>query len=157
MGLGTIEHGVRYCTLSKWSGSEDRCRWCDRASGEERWCSVDCADDYEAHHDWARARSTRLIHDRDCCVECGTGPESAALGRLVLRALIPMSPMDAARLWRSEAWLAFELSCSVDVVHHLPTPQRYRSGCHNHLDGLITLCRRCQDRRHSTIDLRRAG
>ena len=116
-----------------------------------------CEDAYETQHDWTRARHDRLIHDTDCCVECGTGPGSPALGRLLLRALIPMGPVDAARLWHSEQWLAYELSCSVDVVHRVPTPARYRSGCHNHQDGLITLCRRCQDRTHSYIDLRHAS
>ena len=51
---------------------------------------------------------------------------------------------------------AAQLACSVDVVHRMPPAQSYRTGCHHHLDGLVTLCRRCQDRARMTVDLRTA-
>ena len=77
----------------------------------------------------------------------------APRGAIMIRALIPMDPMTSAQLWRSEEWLSVQLACSVDVVHRMPPAQGYRSGCHHHLDGLVTLCRRCQDRARMTIDL----
>ena len=143
------------CTLSSWSGDPTRCRWCDAAARlDGRWCSFACQDAHDAQHDWGQARLAALTRDDDACVECGTGPATVAASRLLLRALIPMGPVAAARLWHSEGWLAFELAGSVDVVHRHPPREGYRSGCHHHLDGLVTLCRGCEQKARTSIDLR---
>lgn len=152
-----IDVQVERCELARWSGERDRCRWCDEpVRNGSSWCSLTCTDRYEAEHEWVHARSAALARDHECCLDCGTGPAAIATARALIRALIPMDPMTSAQLWRSEEWLSVQLACSVDVVHRMPPAQGYRSGCHHHLDGLVTLCRRCQDRARMTIDLRTA-
>ena len=145
------------CTLARWSGLADRCRWCDALFGSDGplpvgasafgrddpggWCSVACADEHHRNHWWDLARLSALARDDARCVECGRGPASVSEGKLFLRALIPMGPVDAARLWASRPWQRFSLDCRVEV-HHL-TPRLgagYGSGCHHHLEGLVTLC-----------------
>lgn len=145
------------CPLSSWSGDPTRCGWCDQpARMPSPWCSVACEDAWFTNHDWERARAAALVRDGDRCTDCGVGPGQPALGRIVLRALIPMGPVDAARLWVQVDWMAFELACSVEAEHRQWTPQGYRSGCHHHLDGLVTRCRSCVDRAVATQP-RRAG
>jgi len=145
------------CALSGWHGDPARCRWCDApARGATGWCSLACEDLYRAEHDWGAAHTAALIRDNERCTDCGHGPVSAAEARLLIRAFIPMTHEQAAELWRSQEWLALQLAFSVDVVHRMPPVQSYRSGCHNHQRGLVTLCRRCQDRTRSSIDLRTA-
>ncbi len=66
------------------------------------------------------------------------------LAKLFLRALVPMSAMGAAALWRSTEWLALRQACALEV-HHIVAREGhgYGAGCHHHLDGLETLCHRC--------------
>lgn len=132
------------CPLSRWRGDPRRCRWCDeRVAGERAWCSNVCEDDYRRNHWWNLARYGALARDRDRCARCGIGPATASEAKLLLRALIPMSPVQAAELWRSAAWADFFLACSVEVNHIDPRRGRgYRSGCGHHLQNLETLCHR---------------
>ena len=59
-----------------------------------------------------------------------------------------MDPVTAARLWHSNEWWAYQLACSVDVVHRSSwPPEGYLTGCHHHLDLLETRCRRCAQER----------
>ena len=150
-----VDDEVERCPLAAWDGDPEHCRWCAApARPGSEWCSLVCEDRFQAEHEWGHAYAATLARDHDRCSDCGTGPASAGEARIFIRAMIPLDPMTAAGLWRSEEWLALQLSCSVDVVHRRPPAQSYRSGCHNHLDGLRTLCRRCQDRVRTTIDLR---
>src|SRR5262245_17362878 len=99
------------CPLTGWSGRPGRCRWCDGpAKVGTRWCGTVCADAHRNNHEWAAARQAVLTRDRESCVVCGNGPDTLAVARLLIRALIPMSPVDAARLWHSADWWAFELA-----------------------------------------------
>jgi 5-methylcytosine-specific restriction endonuclease McrA len=133
------------CPLSRWQGAADRCRWCDRPARESSpWCATACEDEYRTNHWWDLARHAVLSRDDHRCRVCGLGPDTVTVAKLTLRALIPMSPVEAARLWRTEAWWALELACSVEVNHREPRlGGGYASGCHHHLDGLETLCHRC--------------
>ncbi|MCU1454052.1 MAG: 67, gp67 [Acidimicrobiales bacterium] len=77
-------------------------------------------------------------------MRCGLGPQVRTLARLLLRALIPMGPVEAARLWQGPAWRSFVQACELEVNHVEPRLGRgYQAGCHHHLDGLETLCHRC--------------
>jgi hypothetical protein len=134
------------CSLAGWSGRPGRCRWCDGAAQVgTRWCGTVCEDAYRNNHDWASARQAVLTRDRDRCVMCGTGPDTVAIARLLIRALIPLGPVEAARLWHSSDWWAFELACSVEVVRVSGGSGDYRLGCHQHMDSLETRCRQHQD------------
>ncbi len=66
------------------------------------------------------------------------------MAKLLLRALVPMGPIEAARLWRSTEWQALRQACVLEV-HHVVAGQGngYGAGCHHHLRGLETLCHRC--------------
>lgn len=102
-----------------------------------------CEDAYQRNHRWDLARMSALARDDDRCVECGVGPASLSECKFLLGALIPMTTGESARLWDSPEWRRFRLDCRVEV-HHL-RPRRgagYGAGCHNHLDGLVTLCHR---------------
>ncbi len=102
-----------------------------------------CEDSYQRNHRWDLARASALARDDERCVECGMGPASLTEGRFLLRALVPMTPTEAARLWQSPAWQRFRLDCRVEVHHVVPRQGAgYGAGCHNHLDGLVTLCHR---------------
>lgn len=92
-----------------------------RACGKElpkrrrRWCSTDCAEFIGRNHHWGAARWAAIKRDGGRCVQCG------ALGRGDL--------FNAAGL---------------EVNHILARNGRgYSTGCHNHLDGLETLCHGC--------------
>jgi hypothetical protein len=147
------------CSLARWSGAGDRCRWCDGHFGlagplpgaanhvgredPGGWCSVGCADAHHRNHWWDLARLTALARDDARCIECGRGPASVSEGKFLLRALISMSAVEAARLWSSGAWQRFALDCQVEVHHVVPRAGAgYGSGCHHHVDGLVTLCHR---------------
>jgi hypothetical protein len=67
-----------------------------------------------------------------------------AIARLLIRALIPMGPVEAAHLWHSADWWGFELACSVEVVRLSGGSGDYRTGCHQHMEALETRCRRHQ-------------
>ncbi len=119
------------------------------------WCGSRCEDAYRENHWWDQARAVALARDGRRCTRCGLGPDDVHVARWLLRALIPMGPVRAAQLWRSPAWLALELACSVEVNHIEPRlGAGYGSGCHHHLDRLETLCHR----HHAlvTADQRRA-
>lgn len=133
------------CLLSRWGGDPARCRWCDApVRPASAWCGTTCQDEYRADHWWDLARSAVLSRDSHRCLRCGVGPDLVTVAKLVLRALIPIGPVDAARLWRSEAWSAFQLRCSIEVNHREPRMGRgYQSGCHHHRHGLESLCHRC--------------
>ena len=133
------------CSLTRWNGDIGRCRWCDdEARPGSAWCGTLCEDGYRANHWWDLARAAALARDAHRCVICGAGPERATVAKLLLRALIPMGPVEAALLWRSETWSALKRSCSLEVNHRSPRVGRgYQSGCHHHLDGLDSLCHRC--------------
>ena len=133
------------CPLSSWRGDPGRCRWCDEASRPgSAWCGSMCEDTYRANHWWDLARHATLAGDGRRCRRCGNGPDVVTTAKLLLRALIPMGPVDAARLWESDQWWELVLACSVEVNHREPRHGRgYHSGCHHHLNGLETLCHRC--------------
>ena len=88
---------------------------------------------------------------------CGTGPDTVAIARLLIRALIPLGPVDAARLWHSSDWWAFELACSVEVVRMSGAAGDYRLGCHQHMDALETRCRQHQDAEVISLTTLEAG
>ena len=79
---------------------------------------------------------------------CGVGPDTVAIARLLIRALIPLGPVEAAELWHSPEWWAFELACSVEVVRTSGVAGDYRLGCHHHMDGLET---RCREHQHADV------
>jgi hypothetical protein len=132
------------CSLSRWSGAADRCRWCDEpAAPGFDWCSNLCEDTYRANHWWDQARAAALARDDHRCTTCGVGPDTIQVARLFIRAFIPMGPVEAAELWHSDQWFELVLASSVEVNHIVPRRGNgYGSGCHHHLDGLETLCHR---------------
>ena len=87
------------------------------------------------------------------------------MAKLLIRALIPMGPVDAARLWRAPQWESLRQSCSLEVNHRVPRRGGgYHAGCHHHLEGLETLCHRChaevtaaQQRAMRAVGLAEAG
>ncbi len=133
------------CALSPWSGDPRRCRWCDQpARPDQAWCGLRCEDGYRRNHWWDHARQAAIVRDGSCCVRCGLGPDTPTVAKLVLRALVPMGPVDAARLWRTPDFRALQAASSLEVNHRVPRRGRgYHAGCHHHLDGLETLCHRC--------------
>jgi len=146
------------CRLAGWSGRPGRCRWCDGAAKVgTRWCSTVCEDAYRTNHEWAWARSAVLTRDRDRCAMCGIGPDTVAIARLLIRALIPLGPVEAAELWHSPEWWAFELACSVEVVRSSGVAGDYRLGCHHHMDGLETRCREHQSAEVIVLSTSRAS
>lgn len=156
MALHLIQNlAVEPCRLSDWSGDPTRCHWCNTAVGSHsNWCSFVCEDAHRVQHEWSSASAEALIRDGERCDLCGTGPADFDAARLFIRAFIPMGPVASATLWRSQEWMALQLAFSVDVVQRRPNPSGYRSGCHNHLTELVTLCHRCQDRARHEVDLR---
>lgn len=133
------------CCLSQWTGDPVHCRWCDApVRPPAAWCGTLCEDEYRANHWWDLARSRVLARDQHRCVRCGVGPEQVTAAKLLLRAWIPVGPVDAVRLWRTDEWAALRLRCSVEVNHRIPRRGGgYHSGCHHHLEELETLCHRC--------------
>lgn len=133
------------CALSAWSGRPDRCRWCDGAARPGTpWCGIRCEDEYRRNHWWDHAREAAVVRDGGCCVRCGLGPAAVTEAKLLLRALIPMGPVDAARLWRTPAFRALKEAAVLEVNHVVPRRGAgYHAGCHHHLDVLETLCHRC--------------
>jgi len=133
------------CTLSRWSGDPARCRWCDEpARADGCWCGHVCEDEYRRNHWWDQARDAALVRDGDRCVRCGLGAETLTVAKMLLRALIPFGPAVAAGLWRSPEWELLRQTCLLEVNHIVPRRGGgYGAGCHHHLDGLETLCRRC--------------
>ena len=146
-----VLHDLRYpvqagrCASSVWSGEPARCRWCDQpARPGSPWCGHRCEDEYRRNHWWDQAREAAVTRDGGCCVRCGLGPGTRTVARLLLRALIPMGPVEAARLWQGQPWRCFAQACELEVNHIEPRVGRgYASGCHHHLEGLETLCHRC--------------
>ncbi|CAN5509475.1 hypothetical protein BH20ACT2_BH20ACT2_07770 [soil metagenome] len=132
------------CALSRWDGDPAACRWCGRPAAEGfGWCGNRCGDDYRANHCWELARGAALGRDGHACVRCGLGPDTLALARATLRAMVPLGPVDAARLWRSAAWAELLAACSLEVHHRVARAGAgYGAGCHHHLDGLVVLCHR---------------
>lgn len=133
------------CAQSAWSGQDECCRWCNEpARPGEGWCGLLCEDEYRRNHWWDQAREAALVRDGACCVRCGMGPDSPTLAKLLLRALIPMSTVEAARLWRSPEFRALQAASGLEVNHRVPRRGGgYQAGCHHHLDQLETLCHPC--------------
>lgn len=133
------------CARSSWSGRPERCRWCDEpAATGSTWCGHRCEDDFRRNHWWDQARDAAIVRDGSCCVRCGLGPDTPTVAKLLLRALVPMGPVDAARLWRTPEFAALRDACRLEVNHVVPRRGRgYHAGCHHHLDELETLCHRC--------------
>ncbi|MCU1352007.1 MAG: 67, gp67 [Acidimicrobiales bacterium] len=133
------------CAASRWAGDPGRCRWCDApARPEAAWCSHPCEDEYRRNHWWDQAREAALVRDGSRCRHCGLGPAVPTTAKALLRALIPMRAIEAARLWQTPAWRALEQACQLEVNHLVPRLGRgYQAGCHHHLDNLETLCHRC--------------
>ena len=60
------------CALTKWSGQEDRCEWCDAQNVHGgRWCSSWHEHLWFANHRWSTAREYALRRDGRRCVKCG--------------------------------------------------------------------------------------
>ena len=133
------------CALSAWSGDPARCRWCDGpARPGTPWCGHLCEDDYRRNHWWDQARQAAVVRDGACCVRCGLGPDAPTVAKLLLRALVPMSTVQAARLWRSPEFRALQAASQIEVNHIVPRRgDGYHAGCHHHLHGLETLCHPC--------------
>lgn len=84
------------------------------------------------------------MRDGERCVRCGLGPDTLTIAKLLIRALVPMGAVQAARLTRSPAWAALRQACTLEVNHKVPRRGAgYDAGCHHHLSGLETLCHRC--------------
>lgn len=111
---GSDQHLI-LCTASAWTGAKRQCRWCDAAlTGRKlRWCSNECANQYGNNHWWSAASEEAKKRDGYVCVECGKAGTDHGIGKRGLQ------------------------------VHHLsPILGRHGvSGCHHHLDGLVTLCK----------------
>lgn len=135
---------VGACALSRWHGAVDRCRWCDATADGSGWCGHRCQDDYRRNHWWDHARAAAIVRDGNRCVRCRRGPETVTLAKLLLRALIPMGPVEAARLWRTPEWAQLSQSWALEVNHVVPRRGAgYHAGCHHHLQALETLCHGC--------------
>lgn len=111
------------CAASSWEGDPKRCRWCNAelVSPRRRWCSGECASEFARNHWWPSARNAALHRDGYACVECG-GKRGAGV-RLEVHHKTPLSELAAPARFRPG-----------DRARHADT------GCHHHLDGLVTLC-----------------
>lgn len=113
------------CSASAWAGDPTRCRWCDgELTGRRtRWCSNECANAFGRNHWWSAASAAAKRRDSHRCVECGSGPGAIDTGE-----------------WASVRRKPVRL----EVHHRVPVLGRHdKSGCHHHLDGLVTLCAPC--------------
>ncbi len=133
------------CALSPWSGADEQCRWCSGPAREgEGWCGHLCEDEYRRNHWWDHAREAAIVRDGACCVRCGLGPDAPTVAKLLLRALVPMTMVEAARLWRSPEFRSLQAASSIEVNHVVPRRGGgYQAGCHHHVAGLETLCHPC--------------
>lgn len=114
------------CKASRWEGLAGLCRWCngELPKRRQRWCCDECASEWNRNHWWTVASHRRKVMDGWRCVDCdGFKPEEA---------YEKAKRRSEERAWR---WRRLE-------VHHLvPILGRHgESGCHHHLDGLVTVC-----------------
>lgn len=65
------------CALSRWTGDQQACRWCDRRLMFNRWvwCSTSCMNEYRENHVWDHARPAARARDKGC-VDCPTDTAS---------------------------------------------------------------------------------
>lgn len=64
------------CTLSKWTGTEGRCQWCDAPIASPRrrtWCSDKCGRAWQREHIWRFARSAAKRRAKYRCTKAGCG------------------------------------------------------------------------------------
>ena len=112
------------CALAKWSGAEDRCRWCDRAlTGRARvWCSVACARSWSENHAWTAARLAALEASGYSCHECGSG--------LVLEVHHIKAPSGGRKRYGNGCWNHQDRLVVLCEVHHaaLTRLERARPG-----------------------------
>jgi hypothetical protein len=122
------------CALLPFDTVAGRCARCGNGlSGQIRWCSITCEQQYLRNHNWNMARQAALERDDHCCVKCGWMPEACGYldnGQFVL--------------W-SRSNLTLEPEANWLEVNHI-IPRRgagYDFGCHHHLATLETLCHQC--------------
>lgn len=99
---------LRSCPDNRWSGADDRCRWCDGIleGRRTRWCSDDCANEWGRNHAWSQASSYARAR-ATACAKCGITVEEISLElaiaerwKLVLRVICGYEP---APRWDPEA------------------------------------------------------
>ena len=64
------------CTLSKWTGTEGCCQWCDAPIASPRrrtWCSDKCGRAWQREHIWRFARSAAKRRAKYRCTKAGCG------------------------------------------------------------------------------------
>lgn len=136
------------CTLSRWDGHPETCRWCGEMlpTGRPRFCSRSCRDRCAENHQWAPARFAACLRDGWTCQMCWRGPALDALMRWLLPTI---GPLDWRRLAVEDPALAAEwwewTSISPEVDHVFPVFGLRGTGCQNHLEGpgLRVLCHDC--------------
>ena len=134
------------CTLSRWDGHPEKCRWCGETlpTGRPRFCTRSCRDRCAENHQWAPARFAACLRDGWTCQICWRGPALDAL----LRWLLPtIGPLDWRRLSTEDpelfaAWWA-HVSIDLEIDHTEPVWGLRGTGCQNHLNRLRVLCVPC--------------
>lgn len=126
-----------------------------------RWCSDECAAEWNINHVWGEARKAAIKRDGKC-VRCGaTGhvpPEELRKARESVREWFASNPepprqdYETWRKWRKQSNAQFRASDRVairfqlEVNHIVPALRKSRgtpNACVNHLDNLETLCHSC--------------
>ncbi len=71
--MAVSDRTLSTCSLSRWSGRKDRCRWCDKrlVGRQERWCGKVCGNRAYEQHEWTWARQAALARDLKACRHCG--------------------------------------------------------------------------------------
>lgn len=166
MAASHHDNRIRECPLCQWDGNPRNCRWCNRSltGRQERWCTDHGADGtaigWFENHVWTDVRRAALNRDGHRCTRCFTDPtEAAILARAACDAaggyLYPPNPRSSTTIvnWRNGTPLQRQMSTwyrqrisdtQLEVNHITPILGRHKiNGCHHHLDGTETLCRRC--------------
>lgn len=123
------------CEFVPFYGQRGICSVCGSdCAGRRRddFCSAECEQHFSSNHDWALAKPAAMHRDGYTCTRCGHRPDpadpQACASELVVRHVErPQSPQYAQK-------------------YGMPTfANTRRSGCHQHLENLITVCRFCDD------------
>lgn len=125
----------RSCDFAPFYGQRGLCSVCgsaDLGKGHADFCSTECEQLFTTNHNWELAKPAAMHRDGYTCTRCGHEPDpqdpQARASELVVRHIErPQSPQYAQK-------------------YGMPTfANTRRSGCHQHLENLITLCRFCDD------------